>query len=99
MRQLKTGAVVLGLFLGGAVVGQAFGPTFIDQIRASKGALPDSGKIADDIAFSYSQKVGDAKSAPQVTQVANEATVQFLYLQSRQNAEIIQLLKDIKAKK
>lgn len=97
MRKLKTTAVVLGLFMGGMVAGQAFGPTFIDSIRGQK--LTNSASVADEIAFSYREKIKDAKSAPQASQVANEATVQFLYLQSRQNAEIIQLLTDLKNKK
>ncbi|MCD0158651.1 hypothetical protein [Deinococcus sp. 6GRE01] len=45
------------------------------------------------------RSLGASGSTTEISQVANEATVQFLYLQSRQNAEIIQLLTDIKNKK
>lgn len=83
--------------MGGMVAGQAFGPTFIDSIRGQK--LTNSARTADAIASSYREKAKEASgSTTEISQVANEATVQFLYLQSRQNAEIIQLLTDIKNK-
>ena len=95
---LKKTAAVLGLFMGGMVAGQAFGPTFIDGIRGQK--LTNSARTADAIALSYREKLKEASgSTTEISQVANEATVQLLYLQTRQNAEIIQLLTDVKNKK
>ena len=96
MTKLKTVVAVLALLAAGVALGQSFGSTFI--LGLSGKALGDSGKTADQIAESYYFKVLDAKSAPQVSQVANEASVHLLYLQARQNAEIIKLLTEIRNK-
>ncbi|WP_161884474.1 hypothetical protein [Deinococcus alpinitundrae] len=49
--------------------------------------------------FKYGNAVSNAKSAPQVQQVAQETSLRLQYIQIRQNAEIIRLLSEIAAKK
>ncbi|ALW89616.1 hypothetical protein AUC44_12505 [Deinococcus actinosclerus] len=87
----------MGLFMGGLVAGQAFGP---DTLFNAKGKTKsDFVKEADAILAEYSENVALSASAAQVTQVANEAQVRYDYIQIKQNAEIIRLLTVIASKK
>ncbi len=97
MKKIHAGALALGLFMGGLVAGQAFGP---DTLFSAKGKTKsDFIKEADAILAEYGENVAVANSAPQISQVANEAHVRFDYIQIKQNAEIIRLLNIIAAKK
>lgn len=90
-------AVVLGLLAGGIVLGQALENDEGDLFNSkASGAVQQ----ADRIYTAYTRaSVFDAKSAPQITQVATEASVRLQYLQIKQNAEIIRLLTELNKKK
>lgn len=88
---LKLGAV-LGLFMGGLVLGQAFSIVSIVDIRNSE--PDDLSKTADALMNNYATTVARANGAAQVNQVASEVSVRMQYIQIKQNAEIIRLLKE-----
>lgn len=88
-RKLLNVAVALGLFVGGFGAASYFSSLDISTTRDAK--LADLPNIAEKIVRN-SQVEG---SAPQVAQVAAEASVQLQYAQVRQNAEIIRLLKKL----
>lgn len=90
-------AAVLGLFAGGVVLGQALENDEGDLFNSKAGGAVQQ---ADRIYTAYTRaSVFDAKSAPQITQVATEASVRLQYLQIKQNAEIIRLLTELNKKK
>lgn len=97
MRKLQQAALVLGLFAGGVAVGQAFDFNSLVTLLDSKDdAIPEQAK---QLLTDYGSAVGSAKSSPQVSQVADETLVRMHYLEIRQNAQIIALLKQLAAKK
>lgn len=95
MKKIQTGMLALGLFAGGLVLGQAFDGDIGDMTGLTQPLL--TGK-ADGIYTAYVTKSLSAKSAPQISQVADEARVRFEYIQIKQNEEIIRLLKEVAKK-
>jgi hypothetical protein len=96
-KQLKHGALALGLTLGGIAIGQGldFGPSSDAEDKSQTDFVLEATALIRD----YRTATARANGAPQVSQVANEATAQLLYINAKQNAEIIRLLTEIKNKK
>lgn len=97
MKQIKTVALALGLLTGGVAIGQALSYDALTSARNK--SKTDYVAEANAIIQDFRLQAISASSAPQVSQVSNEATVQLLYIQTKQNAEIIRLLTEIKNKK
>ncbi|GGR70488.1 hypothetical protein GCM10008959_35260 [Deinococcus seoulensis] len=97
MKQIKTVALALGLLTGGVAIGQALSSA--TTTKAMSKTQSDFISEANSVLSDYNLSLIYSKSAPQTSQVANEATVQLLYIQAKQNAEIIRLLTEIKNKK
>ena len=97
MRNLKQTALALGLLAGGVAIGQAL--SYDALTSAEQKSKTDYVAEATTIIRDYRLSAISANSAPQVSQVSNEATAQLLYIQAKQNAEIIRLLNIIASKK
>ncbi|GMA17316.1 hypothetical protein E5F05_07225 [Deinococcus metallilatus] len=97
MKTLKNTALALGLLIGGVAIGQALSDKALDA--ASTKSKTDYVAEANRIIMDYRISVIGADSAPQVSQVANETTAQLMYIQTKQNAEIIRLLTLLNNKK
>lgn len=96
MKKLHTIALCLGLFAGGLVLGQAFSG---DVGTITETEVDDVTELADSLYSQYVTGSLRAKSAAQISQLADETRVRLDVLAIKQNAEIIKLLKEIKAKK
>jgi len=94
--KLMIGSAAFGLFLGGLVVGQALSSDAAQLTLSKVGDLPSA---ADSLYASYTTALISAKSAAQISQVADETSVRMNYIQVKQNAEIIRLLTVISTKK
>lgn len=94
--KLKVWAGALGLFAGGMVLGQAFQGDVSDMA-----AVTPTGAVgaAETIYAEYVTLSLNAKSAAQISQVADEARVRMDLIQVKQNAEIIRQLTLLNAKK
>ncbi|MFB9993407.1 hypothetical protein ACFFLM_15680 [Deinococcus oregonensis] len=97
MKNLKQSALALGLLIGGVAIGQALSDSPI--VTAASKTKVDFAVEAKAIIDDYRVSTRLSQSAPQTSQVANEATAQLLYIQAKQNAEIIRLLNAINNKK
>lgn len=97
MKNLKNIAATLGLLIGGVAIGQALSYDALTsaQSKSKTDYVAEATAIIRDFRISA---IG-ASSAPQVSQVSNEATAQLMYIQTKQNAEIIRLLNIIASKK
>ncbi len=84
---------LVAVFLGGIVFAQGIKPIFEDVDKADPATLFESQ--AQIVGLRYGWALKDAKSAPQISQVANEATVQLNYILVKQNQEVIRLLRKI----
>lgn len=94
---MKNTALALGLLVGGVAIGQALS---YDALTAAQSkSKTDYVAEANAIIREYRLQAIGASSAPQVSQVSNEATAQLLYIQTKQNAEIIRLLTLLNNKK
>lgn len=90
MKNLKNTALALGLLISGVAIGQALS---YDALTSAQGkSKTDYVAEANAIIRDFRSSAIGANSAPQVSQVSNEATAQLLYIQTKQNAEIIRLL-------
>jgi hypothetical protein len=87
----KVITIVIILFLGVAL-GQAL-DTIFNQIDESDAA--DQLANARVIAANYQSVIKAARSAPQISQISDEANVQLNYILIKQNQEVIRLLKKI----
>lgn len=90
-----TFAAALGLFLGGMGAASYF--KSLDTTTSRDATLQEIPDVAEKLVRA-TQESG-ANSAPQVSQVTQEASLQLQYMQVRQNAEIIRLLTEINKKK
>lgn len=95
--KLKSAALALGLLTGGVAIGQAL--SYDALTSAQSKSKTDYVAEANSIISEFRLQLISADSAPQVSQVSNEATAQLLYIQTKQNAEIIRLLNIIANKK
>ncbi|MBB5232671.1 hypothetical protein [Deinococcus budaensis] len=94
--KLKAWAAALGLFAGGMVLGQAFQGD-IGQMRDVTPAAAVS--TAETVYAEYVTLSLNAKSAAQISQIADEARVRMDLIQVKQNAEIIRQLTLFNSKK
>ncbi|PTA67568.1 hypothetical protein [Deinococcus arcticus] len=97
MKNLKNVAAALGFLIGGIALGQAL--SYDSLTSAERKSKTDYVAEASAIIRDFRTQVIMADSAPQVSQVSNEATAQLMYIQTKQNAEIIRLLNIIANKK
>lgn len=97
MQKFKTLALALGLLTGGVAIGQAISSKSVTTAMGK--SQTDYAAEAASIISDYTTSIIFSKSAPQTSQVANEATAQLLYIQTKQNAEIIRLLTLLNNKK
>lgn len=97
MKNLKNTALALGLLVGGVAIGQAL--SYDSLTSAERKSKTDYVAEANAIIRDFRLQAIGANSAPQVSQVSNEATAQLMYIQVKQNAEIIRLLTLLNNKK
>jgi hypothetical protein len=85
--------LVLAVLIAGAGAGSA--ATWVLTDQAGKTDVTKLSALAQQVALAFDRDAKDAKTAAQVSQLADEAGVVLRYIEIRQQEEVIRLLRKL----